>query len=142
MSHQLSDLPPRIQAKIEVTQGCWTWTACRNKEGYGRLRPFNGSRYAHRAVYIALVGPIPEGLELDHLCVNPACCNPDHLEPVTRQENIRRSDVGKVNRGKTHCPQAHPYSGDNLYAAPRGDRICRACQRMSDARYRARRKKK
>jgi hypothetical protein len=80
-----------------------------------------------------LVGPIPEGMEIDHLCRNRGCVNPEHLEPVTRQENIRRSQsISVANAAKTHCPYGHLLSGANLYLRPnRGGRACRECVRKA-----------
>lgn len=72
---------------------CWIWTGSRSPDGYGR----HGGTYAHTLLYEAHVGPVPEGQELDHLCRVPACCNPDHLEPVTHAENVRRA-IGKLTR--------------------------------------------
>ena len=76
-------------------------------------------------------GPIPEGLELDHLCRVPACVNPLHLEAVTHAENMARGirfDVGAAQRAVTHCPKGHPYSEANTYRYA-GERACRACVR-------------
>lgn len=109
---------------------CWEWSAYK-LQGYGRFgvggSRANGGRivYAHRWAYEALVGPIPEGLTLDHLCRNRACVNPEHLEPVTPQENTRRGAILK-----THCPQGHPYSGENLFYGTDGSRRCRECNRL------------
>lgn len=83
----------------------------------------------YRRLYVRFFGPIPEGLELDHLCRNPACCNPWHLEPVTHQENSRRKEGG-FNSKKTHCPAGHPYEGTNLRVR-RGGRECLICYRAS-----------
>lgn len=83
---------------------------------------------AHRWSYEFHVGPIPEGLDLDHLCRNRGCVNPDHLEPVTREENIRRAFATV-----THCPSGHPYSDENTYVRPGTvHRKCRACARQRD----------
>lgn len=81
--------------------------------------------YVHRAAYEVLVGPVPEGLELDHLCRVRHCYNPSHLEPVTRLENMRRT----MKNGPDHCPQGHEYTPENSYVHARGDRQCRACNR-------------
>jgi DNA-binding XRE family transcriptional regulator len=82
----------RLFTKIQFSRnGCWLWTGTDDGNGYGLLSVYDKLARAHRAVYQELVGPIPEGLELDHLCRNPSCVNPAHLEPVTAQENIRRS---------------------------------------------------
>lgn len=119
----------RLADKILVGDGCWEWTASRDGYGYGQVYDHASGRMmkAHRAAYEALVGPIPAGLDLDHLCRNRGCVRPDHLEPVTRGENVRRGRAGENMRSKTHCPQGHPYDEANtrLY---RGRRYCRACK--------------
>jgi hypothetical protein len=108
--------------------GCWTWLGYCDPRGYGQVKHEGRTLYAHQAFYIVLVGPVPKGKELDHLCKNPPCVNPKHLEPVTHRENQRRGDswVGK-NARKTHCPKRHPYSKKNTYINPLGARVCRAC---------------
>lgn len=121
------------------SNGCIQWTGGLNPDGYGRFYTAGTCVPAHRWNYEHKVGPIPEGLEIDHLCRNRACVNPDHLEPVTTQVNIARSlGVAVLNSRKTNCPQGHPYSGDNLRIA-RGRRHCRACARDHTAAWRARR---
>lgn len=111
---------------------CLLWTGTKDKNGYGRfslgwlLGPFR----AHRLAYEMLIGPIPLSLVLDHLCRNPSCVNPHHLEPVTNRENIRRGDGwAGLNARKTHCKRGHPLSGENLYETPKG-RHCKSCQRV------------
>jgi hypothetical protein len=82
----------------------------------------------HRVVWEWLIGPIPDGLTLDHLCRNRACCNPDHIELVTMAENKRRGySRNAINARKTHCPKRHPLEGDNLMVDKRGYRRCREC---------------
>lgn len=91
----ITELPPRIAAKIERDGDCWSWTAYRSKKGYGSVATGTGkSALAHRFVFELLIGPIPEGLELDHLCLNTSCVNPEHLEPVAGAENLRRRYEG------------------------------------------------
>lgn len=126
----------RFWSKVEKTETCWLWIAPTTVEGYGTFGI--GSRTdgtkrvvgAHRFAYELLVGPIPDGMELDHvkeLCGNRHCVNPAHLEPVVHKVNINR---GKNARSeKTHCPQGHEYAGDNLYISSFGFRQCRACGR-------------
>lgn len=115
---------------------CWIYTGA-NAGGYGRF--YFGDRVvpAHRYAYELLVGPIPEGLQLDHLCRDRACCNPDHLEPVTQRENLRRG-IGPagLNARKTKCPKGHPYDEANTYTHSAGWRQCRACRREMSRRRR------
>lgn len=108
---------------------CWIWTGYISPKGYG----YHGKHLsAHRAFYEALIGPIPKGLVLDHLCRFRACVNPLHLDPVTQKENIRRGESGKLSgirqKAKTNCRQGHPYSGFNLYNSPDGTRGCKICR--------------
>ena len=118
--------------------GCWEWRAKVNLNGYGYFWNGQAMQLAHRFSYEHWVGPIPTGLDLDHLCRNRDCVNPSHLEPVTRSENLRRGKpAGSHNRAKTHCPQGHPYDGANLYVAPSsGRRGCRTCRADANTRRR------
>lgn len=124
----------RLRKKYTICKesGCWEWTAAVQSNGYGRVW-YNGKvQYAHRVMYERNVGTIKEGMDLDHLCRNRKCVNPDHLEQVTRSENLKRGETGEniaePLRKKTHCPKGHPYSGDNLRLYG-GRRHCRACAR-------------
>jgi len=119
---------------------CIVYVGGLNPHGYGSVvvgSRADGSRrkaQVHRVVYEALVGPIPEGLELDHVCSRRNCVSPQHLEPVTRAENVRRSAergrMGETNRSKTRCPAGHPYDDQNTYERPAGGRNCRECGRL------------
>lgn len=124
-------------AKVQTTGFCWEWTGCLQPNGYGQF--WNGTRVvkSHRWAYEHLVGPIPAGLDLDHLCRNRGCCNPDHLEPVTRSENLRRGlgaeRLHHLNDGQTHCKHGHELAGENLVIRDSGRRRCRACARRRSA---------
>ncbi len=127
----------RLFAKVLVGDGCWEWQAS-TSVGYGvigRGRRGEGTVLAHRAMYEQIVGPIPEGLTLDHLCRNRRCVRPGHLEPVTLAENKRRGEsIAEQNRRKTHCPQGHPYDDENTEwhqyrGAGKFGRHCKACRR-------------
>lgn len=92
------DLASRFWLRVHKTDDCWLWTSTLRR-GYGRFWIAPGRFVpAHRFAYELLVGPIPEGLELDHLCRNPACVNPAHLDPVTHRENVRRGKRGATWR--------------------------------------------
>jgi hypothetical protein len=117
--------------------GCWTWRGGMNRGGYGLFQPAGEtSTVAHRYAYESMVGPIPDGLHLDHLCSNRLCVNPWHLEPVTQAVNTRRA-TDKLRR--THCSAGHPLSGENIQRdAPSGSPRCRTCRNaQSVARKRA-----
>ena len=124
-------LPSRFWDKVipEPNSGCWLWPT--RSARYGRIRI--GGRYmsSHRAAYTVLVGPVPAGLELDHLCRMTACCNPAHLEPVTHQVNVSRGRLGATNSARgaaiTHCRKGHEYSAENTLIAVTGRRACKTC---------------
>lgn len=118
----------------EPNTGCWLWAAGHDKNGYGK---YNGEP-AHRYGYLRAVGPVAPGLELDHLCRQTACVNPNHLEPVTRAENMRRR-----YEALTHCVNGHKFDSTNTYRKPSdGLRQCRQCSRDSGQRYRDRQRKR
>lgn len=138
----MGSVEDRFMAKVspEPNSGCWLWMGCDAGEGYGKFFYNGRARKAHRAAYELLVGEIPPGLQIDHLCRNPSCVNPDHLEPVTQRENMARGvawERAKAAAARiTHCPQGHAYAGGNLRIAKTGHRLCRACHRERElARY-------
>jgi hypothetical protein len=116
--------------------GCWVWIGDLDRAGYGKFWHRGYNRRAHRFAYEWFVGPIPEGLQIDHLCRNPPCVRPSHLEPVPPVINTARGLNGAMMR--THCPHGHPYAGDNLMYVPskngRKQRRCRECHRVSTLR--------
>ncbi|MFJ2909383.1 HNH endonuclease signature motif containing protein [Streptomyces sp. NPDC087228] len=113
---------------------CWTWTAATNNRGYGGFKINGVAIGAHRWSYEQLLGPIPAGLELDHLCRTRACVNPSHTEPVTHRVNTLRSSGPTARAARaTHCPRGHAYDEANTYNTPAGWRRCRACRRTTTA---------
>ena len=129
---------PRLESRSRLTpEGCWEWFGAKSPAGYGTISWLGRDRPTHRVAYELLVGPVPDGLQLDHLCRNRACLNPEHLEPVTNRENTRRGLLGVL---KTHCKHGHEYTTENTRITPEGKRVCRICHRGREAiRQKARR---
>ncbi|KKL44868.1 hypothetical protein LCGC14_2361410 [marine sediment metagenome] len=122
---------------------CWEWVAYTRTDGYGEFGIPKGKGktcLSHIWAYKHFCGSIREGLQLDHLCRIRHCVNPEHLEAVTQQENIRRGEAGQHNARKTQCPHGHPYSKKNTYLRPGGGRTCRACKNASSRAARGRRR--
>lgn len=123
----------RFWSRVEKTPSCWLWTG-RTYNGYGltyvKVDGRWRSRGVHRVAYEMLVGPIPEGLQIDHLCRVRNCVNPDHLEPVTMLENVRRGiSPTAINRRKKRCKYGHLFTPENTYYRQNGDRQCVECRR-------------
>lgn len=132
----MSAVAERFWAKVEKTEACWLWSASRNQDGYGLFSIEGRHNVAHRVAYEWLIGPIPTGLQLDHLCRVRNCVNPEHLEPVTCRENVLRGEgLAAINARLTHCSKGHPYVGENLIPKAGGGRRCRACKREWDLRW-------
>lgn len=148
------DMKPKILQRVRVAEesGCWEWIGTLNADGYGKVvvgykdeprQPIKS--FAHRVAFQAWRGPITQGLELDHLCRNRKCCNPEHLELVTRKENVRRGDLPRFMKEKaanqTHCYKGHELSGDNsvLQGPDKKNRVCRTCraQRQRERYYKS-----
>ena len=124
-------LAERVLARIEQISGqCWIWPGSQVGNGYGtasyRVDGIQKIALTHRVAYEALVGPIPDGLDLDHLCRVRLCCNPEHLEPVTRTENSHR---GKKYR-PSHCVHGHEYNENNMIVRKTGHIYCRQCDKI------------
>ncbi len=135
----------RLYDKVRVGDGCWEWTGATSPTGYGHLpvrTTVNEPRevLAHRFVYELLVGPIPDGLDIDHLCRNRACVRPSHLEPVPPRENILRGEGPSAhNARQTHCARGHEFTAANTRVHA-GRRYCRACGRERMRQQRAHKK--
>lgn len=136
----------RFWAKVQPTGFCWLWNGAREHHGHGmfNLGADQGRRpvRSHRFAYEALVGPIPDGLELDHLCRNPPCVNPDHLEPVTHAENMRRGYAPQyVTRRRGTCASGHDIDDDTkVFISKTGRRTCKVCAARRQREYLDRKK--
>lgn len=123
----------RFWSKVQKKSTCWNWTGSLSGNGYGAFWVEGRTVIAHRWAYEALVGPIPDGLEVDHLCRNRACVNPEHMEPVTARENIMRGmGVTAINAAKTHCKHGHEFTNKNTYIDPSmngANRACKTCRK-------------
>lgn len=118
------DLLDRFWSKVDKSGDCWEWTNVKNNKGYGRFCLQGKLLMSHRVSYEIIVGKIPDGLELDHLCRNPGCVNPKHLEAVTHKENMRRARGNKPN----HCIRGHELTPDNIYIKYKGKTLYRQCR--------------
>lgn len=121
------DLLEALGDKFTVGDGCWEWTGALTASGYAEIRRTPKTLRVHRVMYELFVGPIPEGLVLDHLCRNLRCVRPAHLEPVTQRENLAR---GISRSAQTHCANGHEFTSDNTYVRPSRPkwRVCRTCR--------------
>jgi len=133
------DDPRRFQSYVAVdANGCWIWTGGRTANGYGQFSTTTetGARehwYAHRWSYTQTFGPIPDGMQLDHLCRVRACCNPSHLEPVTQTVNILRGESPYAKKARqSHCKWGHELTGNNVRVKKNGCRQCRECDRIRE----------
>ena len=122
----------------EPNSGCWLWTGALDPKGYSHVTVRGRTTRGHRLSFETHKGPIPAGLEIDHLCRTRCCVNPDHLEAVTHAENVARGDYSGNGKDRswyvpqTHCKRGHPLSGENLFVNPRGARVCLECRRAQD----------
>ena len=119
-----------LKTFLVTKSDCHEWNGHVTKNGYGLTYCNKKTCYVHRLVYEYYFGSIPTGFQIDHLCKNRKCMNPNHLEAVTQKENILRSDgITAIQSRQTHCVHGHPLSGDNLYVSPKKHRSCKTCRR-------------
>lgn len=134
-----------ITSRVDVVQlghdsPCWISDRAGNGRGYTKLAIQGRFWYTHRLAYTLWVGDIPDGLVIDHLCRNRACCNPEHLEPVTTRDNLLRGETSAAREAaQTHCKRGHLLAGANLYRRPDGSskRECRNCRNSARRRSKA-----
>ena len=133
---RIYDLPKRIADRIAESESeCWQWLGAKSANGYGVASIHGKSMCAHRAVYILAKGPIPKGLELDHLCRNQSCVRPSHLDAVTHRENMFRSPAFQVRVQSGKCIHGHDLDG--VRSRFDGGRYCKTCVNLNKRRYRA-----
>lgn len=120
----------RFWAKVQRTEGCWEWTGSKLRSGYGQFTVDGKLMYVHRFSYELHIGPIPDGLVIDHLCRNTSCVNPAHLEAVTDRTNILRGTAPAArNAARTHCVHGHEFTAENTQVDRDGHRKCKTCRR-------------
>lgn len=137
-SHENVGFMARI---VEQPNGCWHYRGSHVGDGYVRIR-FRGKPTAgHVVAWTLLRGPVPDGLELDHLCRNRRCVNPAHLEPVTHRENVLRSPIANaaINARKSECIRGHAFTPENTIIQCGGKRACRTCVNEAQRRNRLKR---
>ena len=128
-------LPENVISRIRISpDGCHNWLGAHASNGYSECGIGGKIRSVHRIVYEDVYGPIPDGLEIDHLCRNRGCVNPVHLEAVAHSVNVKRgigpAMIAAMKRSLTHCKRGHPFDKQNTRIAPNGQRRCRECLRL------------
>jgi hypothetical protein len=142
--HRAAPIMARLLLRVRQEGECWTWTGSTNRDGgYGVIggggyvpgsRSLSRVVYVHRVAYSILVGDIPDGQQIDHLCRNRLCIRPDHLEAVPQRLNLDRGfGPWAVNKRKTHCKRGHEFTAENTSVSRKGERNCRTCKRLRRA---------
>lgn len=132
MIRKIDIVTTRVQT--EHSNQCWLWPYAKYYDGYGQVVINRKTHRVYKVAFELRYGKVPDGLQLDHLCRERSCWNPDHLEVVTQQENIKRGQVGLRHSSKEYCPKGHPYNEENTYHYKNG-RYCRECGRENCRRW-------
>lgn len=131
---QLRNFIDKIE--VDILEGCWDWTACKLDGSHGGFRLNGKIEYAHRVSYMYWKTTIPENMQIDHLCRNRSCVNPQHLETVAPKENILRGiGIAAINAKKTHCIHGHELIPKNTYIRKNGNRQCILCHKILHKKY-------
>lgn len=127
------DIEGRFHLKYIITNECWLWRASKLESGYGLFTDESGKTVtAHRWSYQHFKGVIPQGLIIDHICRNPSCVNPKHLQAITQSNNIKRSLLVKARSARTHCKHGHAFTPENTrYVKGQRGRRCATCAKIS-----------
>jgi hypothetical protein len=127
----------RFWSKVEGSGDCLVWAGAKSDQGYGTFNYMGENMPVQRAAYLLTYGAIPQGLQIDHLCRNRLCANPQHLEAVTQKENLLRGEtIPAINLAKTHCVNGHKFISSNTIYRHRGNSICRTCIKCALSRSR------
>lgn len=133
----------KLMLNHRIEGGCWRWTGAHISTGYGQLDVGGKRKGVHRLAYTAFVGPIPEGMDIDHACNVRDCINPEHLRPMSHRDNILRSaGPPGLNAWKTHCKRGHEFTPENTRIPRPGHRECWTCRRAARREYKASRRRR
>lgn len=134
------ELPNNFWDRVDKNGDCWLWIGSTNGLGYGEIRIKQIKYYVHRLLFQLTNGKIPSGTELDHLCSEPRCCNPSHLEAVDHLENVRRAAKPKPHLLKTHCIRGHDFYETQFFRKDGKGRGCRKCVNITSKNFAERKK--
>jgi hypothetical protein len=133
MNESQTEVIERMLSRTEKPDsGCWEWQGA-TSGGYGVVGYQSRQWYTHRLSYSILRGELKDGLQIDHLCSNRKCWNPNHLDQVDCRTNLLRGNTMTAKRAaQTHCMTGHEFTEENVKIRPNGTRYCRACARIRE----------